>query len=165
MTPKREKGISIFVRILVVFLCVNIVTSGILMIIAFAFHRKSIEKRTKETVTQQLEILRDNFENVYRLNLKKSLEVLASSSILDDYLAVSDYEKKILGRKIEQLFLHTIKTNITYYGIRFIDADGNISIGVAGKLRHKEAVNLKQINPDSLPSLVLRSQRKVVSNA
>ena len=103
MTSKRKKGISIFVRILIVFLCVNIVTSGTLMVIAFAFHRKSIEKRTKETVSQQLEILRDNFENDYRSNLRKSLEVLASSSSLDDYLAASDNGKKILGKKIEQL--------------------------------------------------------------
>jgi len=87
------------------------------MVIAFSFHRKSIEKRTKETVTQQLEIIRDNFENNYRLNLKKSLEALVSSSILDDYLTVSDYEKTILRKKIEQLFIQTIKTNITYHSI------------------------------------------------
>jgi len=153
MTSKRKDGISIFARILIVFLCVNIVTSGILMVIAFAFHRKSIEKRTKETVTQQLDILRDNFENDYRLNLKKSLEMLVSSSIIDDYLTVSDYEKKILGKKIERLFIQTTKTHITYHSIQFVDTDGNISISVAGKFRHKGTVNLKQIKPDSLPSL------------
>jgi len=153
MTLKRENGISIFLRILIVFLCVNIVTSGILIIVAFTFHRKSIEKRTKETVTQQLEILRDNFENEYRLNLKTSLEGLVSSSILNDYLTVSDYEKQLLGKKIEQLFIQTIKTHTTYQGIWFVDEDGSISIGVEGKLRHKTTANLKQIKPDSLSSL------------
>ena len=153
MTSKRKDGISIFVRILIVFMCVNIATSGILMVIAFAFHRKSIEKRTKETVTQQLEILRHDFENDYRLNLKKSLDVLVSSSLLDDYLSVSDSEKKILSKKIEQLFIQIMKSHKTYHNIRFVNADGNISICVLGKLRHKEPVNLKQIKRDSLPSL------------
>ena len=151
MRSKSKKGISIFVRILIVFLVVNIATSGILLVIAFAFHRKAIEKRTKETVTQQLEILHDNFENDYRLDLKRSLETLASSSLLDDYLTVSELEKKILSKKIEQLFIQTIRTSNTYQSIRFVDADGNVGIGVAGKLRHKEAVNLKKINFESLP--------------
>jgi len=153
MTSKQKKGISIFARILIVFVCVNIFTSGVLMVIAFSFHRKSIEKRTKETVAQQLEILRDNFDHNFRLHLKDSLEDLSSSSIMDDYLTVSDYEKKILGKKIEQLFIQNIKTHPTYNSIRFVDADGNIRISVAGKLRLKETVNLKQIKPDSLPSL------------
>ncbi|MDM8542590.1 ATP-binding protein [Desulfococcaceae bacterium HSG9] len=152
MTSKKKSGISIFARILIIFICVNIATSGILMTIAFTFHRQSIEHRTKETVTQQLEILRDNFENDYRHNLKKTLEMLVSSSILDDYIAVSDYEKKILSKKIEQQFIQTIKTHKTYHCIRFIDADGNINIGVTGKLRNKEAVNLKQIKSDDLAS-------------
>ncbi len=153
MSPNKKKGISIFVRILIAFLCVNIATSGILMVVSYAFHRKSIEKRTKESVAQQLQILRDNFNNDYRLNLKRSLEVLASSSILDDYLTVSVYEKKILSRKIEQLFMQTIKTYKTYHSIRFVDADGKISISVAGKLRQKETVNLKQNGSGALPSL------------
>mgnify|MGYP002642439607 FL=1 len=134
-------------------MCVNIATSGILVLIAFAFHRKSIEKRTKETITQQIEILRHDFENDYRLNLQKSLDMLVSSSLLDDYLSVSDSEKKILGKKIEQLFVQINKTHKTYHNIRFVNADGNISICVLGKLRHKESFNLKQIKPDALPSL------------
>jgi signal transduction histidine kinase len=152
MRSKNEKGISIFVRILIVFLGVNIASSGILLVIAYAFHRKAIEKRTKETVTQQLEILHENFENDYRLDLKRSLERLASSSLLDDYLTVSEFEKKILSKKIELLFLQTIKTNKTYQNIRFVDADGNVNISVTGKLRLKETVNLSKIDFESLPS-------------
>jgi PAS domain S-box-containing protein len=150
---KRKNGLSIFVKILAVFLCVNIATSGILIVIAFGFHRNSIENRTKETVAQQLEILRDNFENDYRRNLKRSLEALVSSSILDDYLAVSIFQKKILGKKIEQQFLQTIKAHPTYHSIRFVDADGKIHISVVGKLRRKEAANLKNFEPTVLPPL------------
>ena len=149
MTSKSKKGNSIFVRILIIFLCVNITTCAILIIIAFAFHRKAIEKRTKETVTQQLEILHENFQNDYRLDLKRSLEVLVSSSILDDYLTVSAFEKRILSKKIERLFIQTIKTCQTYHNIRFVDADGIVKISVTDKLRNKEAFNLKQIKLES----------------
>ena len=160
MAQKRKKEISIFVRILVVFLCVNIVTSGILLAIAFGFHRRSIEKRTKEAVTQQLEILCDNFENEYRLNLKRSLDVLVASSIIDDYLTVSEFEKRILGKKIEQLFIQTIKTYRTYKCIRFVEADGRVSTCVTGKLRNEKKINLKQIKlepPATLPPSLLPS--------
>jgi len=122
------------------------------MVIAFAFHRQTIEKRTKETVTQQLQILHDNFQNVYRLNLKRSLEVLASSSILDDYLTVSEFEKRILSKKIELLFIQTIKSGQTYHNIRFVDAEGNIRISVTDKLRNKEGFNLKKIKLESSTS-------------
>ncbi len=149
MTNNDKKGISIFLRILVVFLCVNIVTSGILMVAAFVFHRNAIEKRTKEAVTQQLEILHDNFANDYQQDLKRSLEVLVSSSLLDDYISVSKFEKTILSKKIEQMFKQTIKTFHTFHNIRFVDAEGNVTVGVKGKLRFKESVNLKESDPET----------------
>ena len=148
MERVKQEGISIFARIFLVFLCVNIATSGILIVVAYTFNRISIEKRTKENITQQIETIRDNFENEYRINLKRSLQALASSSTLNDYLSVSKIQKLVLGKKIEQAFLEVIKTNKTYHSIRFVDSDGKISINVVGKLRQKETVNLKQIKLD-----------------
>ncbi len=145
MKDKGKKGISIFARILIVFFCINIATSGILLVIAYQFHKQSIESRTKETVTQQLEILRDNFENDYRYNLNRSLDVLVSSSILDDYLTVSEFEKLLLKKKIEQMFIQTLKTYRTYHSIQYVDAAGIIDISVTGKLRQKVPVNLLQV--------------------
>jgi signal transduction histidine kinase len=153
MVSKNKKGISIFVRILIVFLCVNVATSGILLAVAFAFHRRAIEKRTKETITQQLEIIYENFENDYRRDLKRTLETLVSSSLLDDYLTVSEFKKKILSKKIELMFLQNIKTDKTYHNIRFVDAEGNVNISVTGKLRDKKTVNLTQVNLTSLSSV------------
>ena len=145
--PQKEKptGISIFARILIVFLCVNIVTSGAILFIAYNFHRIAIEKRTKETVTQQLEILRRNFEHDYQLNLKRALDVLASSSILDDYLSVSSTEKMLLQKKLEQMFLQTLKTNGTFHSIQFVDAEKVIAINVTQAGRQKKPVNLVQL--------------------
>ena len=156
MLKKQEvAGISIFARIFIVFLCVSIVTSGAILFTAYNFHRISIEKRTKETVTQQLEILRRNFEHDYRLNLKRALDVLASSSILDDYLTVSATEKMLLQKKIEQMFLQTLKTNDTFYSVQFVDADKEVEIKVMEDMRQKNPVHLEQHmlqHPD--PSLV-----------
>lgn len=119
---------------------------------AFIFHRNAIEKRTKEAATQQLEILHDNFANDYQQDLKRSLEVLVSSSLLDDYISVSKFEKTILSKKIEQMFKQTIKTFQTFHSIQFVDTDGNVTVGVKGKLRFKEPVNLKESDLESLDS-------------
>ena len=149
MPEKKVRGISIFVRIVIVFLCVNIVTSGTILYIAYSFHRQSIEERTKENLTQQLTFLLQSFEHEYGLDLKRSLDVLASSSIIDDYLSVSEFEKMLLKKKIEQMFLQTIKTYRSFHSIHFVDADGEISIGVTDKIRQKKPINLEQISLQS----------------
>ena len=148
MKSPKTHGISIFARILIVFLCVNIVTSGILITIAFIYNRISIEKRTKENITQQIEIIHDNFDNEYRVNLNRSLQTIKSFSTLSEYIAASEVEKLVIGKKVELAFLQTIKTHKTYQSIRFVGPDGDVNIYVAGKLRRKDDVNLKTVNLD-----------------
>ena len=140
----KIKGISIFLRILIVFMSINIVTSIILIVVAYNFSRASIEKRTKESISQQVAIIRDKFERQYGMNLKRTLRTLISSSTLDDYVFASRGEKLIYGKKIERLFLQTIKDFESYHGIRFIDSSGNVQISVVGKLRLKETVNFNE---------------------
>jgi len=162
MELPKAQGISIFVRILIVFLCVNIGTSGILIITAFVYNRTTIEKRTKENITQQIQTIRVNFENEYRVNLKRSLETLASDGTLNEYIGASDVEKMVIGKKVELSFLQHIKAYKTYLSMSFVDSFGHINISVAGKLRRKEAFNLKEINPDlekgMKPSLKARAR-------
>jgi PAS domain S-box-containing protein len=143
MGSHNNKGISIFLRILLLFMLVNIATSGILIFISYAFSSRSIEKRTKENIAQQIATLRDKFEKQYSIDPKRTIHALASSSLLDDYLFASDGEKLILGRKIERLFLQTIKDFESYYSIRFVDSTGEVKISVAGELRRKESLNFK----------------------
>jgi signal transduction histidine kinase len=149
MELPSKKGISIFARILIVFLCVNIATSLILIIVAYAFNRLSIERRTKENITQQIESIRDNFENEYRVNLKRSLQSLSLNSTLSDYIGASEVEKLVIGKKVELAFLQTIQTHTTYLSIHFVDAGGNMKINVVGKLRSKSDVNLNKIPTSS----------------
>lgn len=147
---KNKHGISIFLRILIVFMSVNIATSGILILVALKFSRTSIEKRTKETIAQQIETIRKNFEDQYRKHPSESLWSLASSSNMNEYNSVSDLEKMVVGRKMEYDFVKIISSHNTYHSIQFVNPFGDIKINVAGKLRHRDDNNLRQsLNEDS----------------
>lgn len=158
MVSHKGRDISIFVRILVVFLCVNVPTSGILIYIAYAFSSASIEKRTKENIVQQVASMHDNFEKHYGANLKRMMQALSSSSLLDEYLFTSEAEKLVLAKKIERLFLQTVKSFESYHSIRFIDSTGDVKISVDGTSGRKESLNLKHQggganDTDSSPAL------------
>jgi len=137
------KGISIFVRILIVFLLVNIVTSSVLIFLAYGFSRNSVQKRTKENIEQQLTIIRDNFEHEFRTDLTRSLNTLASSSTLDEYLLVSSAEKQIVGKKFEKIFRQILKGHLSYHSITFVDATGDVQIEVVGNRRSRQPANLR----------------------
>jgi signal transduction histidine kinase/DNA-binding response OmpR family regulator len=152
----RGKGISIFVRILVLFLSVNVATSGILIFIAYEFSSKSIAKRAKENIAQQVATIHDNFEKQYGANLKRTMQTLLSSSLIDDYLFASETQKLLLRKKIERLFLQTIKSFESYHSIRFIDSNGDVQISVVGTSGRKESLNFKTpagIPNDAAPAL------------
>jgi len=142
MTSHTSRGSSIFVRILLVFLCVNVMTSGVLIYIAYTFSSASIEKRTKETIVQQVTTMHDNFEKQYGANLKRTMQTLISSALLDEYLSVSEVEKRVLGKKVERLFLQTIQNFESYHSIYFIDPTGDVKISVEGTAGRKESLNV-----------------------
>ncbi len=152
MDAYNKKGISIFLRILIVFMAVNIATSGILIALAYAFSLRSLEKRAKESIAQQIAVIRDNFERQYGENLKRTIRAKTASSVLDDYLMASAAEQLILKKRIERLFLRTIDDFKSYHSISFVDADGDVAIHVVGKWRRRLAVNLKAPDPHSATS-------------
>ncbi|ETW97957.1 MAG: hypothetical protein ETSY2_43575 [Candidatus Entotheonella gemina] len=151
MDASKKKGISIFLRMLIVFMAVNIATSGFLIAVAYVFSLRSLEKRTKENIAQQIAVIRDNFERQYGANLKRTIRALTASSILDDYLMASASEQLILKKRIERLFLRTMHDFGSYQSISFVNADGDIAIHVADKMRHRLGVNLK--NPEKITQL------------
>ncbi len=144
MASPKGKGISIFVRILLSFLLINVVTSAILIYVSYEFSSESMEKRTRETIAQQVATIQYNFEKQYGANLKRTIQTLISSSMLDDYLFASASEQLILGKKIERLFVQTIQGFESYHSIRFVDADGQVKVTAVGKSGRKESLNLKQ---------------------
>lgn len=152
MATVHKNGISIFARILLVLLSVNMVTSGLLISIAYVFSRESIKRRTKETISQHIATIRDNFEKEYGANLRRTLRALTSTSALDDYLFTSEAEKLIISKKIERLFLQTIEDFESYHGISFIDSAGDVPINVVGKSRRKESVNFQNADLTAQPA-------------
>ncbi len=155
----QKKGISIFLRILIVFMAVNIATSGILMIVAYVFSLRTLEKRTKESMTQQIAEIRDNFERQYGDDLKRTLRALTVASVLDDYLMASVADRPALQERVERLFLQTLDDFKNYHSISFVDADGDIAIHAVDNMRQRIAVNLK--HPDAASQLVERKQVEV----
>ena len=144
MESRQKKGISIFVRILLVFMSVNIATSAILIVTAYFFSSGSIEKRTKESISQQVGTIRDNFEKQYGKILQSTIHSLAQSSALEDYLLASDTEKLVLSQKVEHLFVQTIKDFSSLQSIRFVDFKGDVKISVIDNSRRVESLNLKE---------------------
>ena len=93
MATAENNGISIFLRILVVFLLVNIATSSILIVLAYNFSRDSLERRTKENIAQQIDTIHQIFSHQYIGALKRSLSTIAASTALNDYLQASVAEQ------------------------------------------------------------------------
>jgi len=141
---KEKKGISIFIRLLIAFLGICIVTSSIFAVLSYVFSKRTIEKHAKEGIVQQLANISDRFETEYMVNLKRNLRKLVSSSLLNDYLLASEIERLIIGRKIERLFLQTVADFEGYRSIYFVDHLGEEKIGVVGKSRAKKYRNLKR---------------------
>ncbi len=86
------------------------------------------------------------------------MKSLTSSSVLDDYLFSSYAERLILSKRIERLFLQTIKDFDNYHSIRFVDSTGAVPISVVGKSRRTESVIFTGQDPgapafDTQPSL------------
>ncbi|MDH3599871.1 MAG: ATP-binding protein, partial [Candidatus Tectomicrobia bacterium] len=158
MAHMQKKGLSIFVRILLIFASVNILTSGILIFIAYVFSASSMETRTKENIAQQVVTIRDHFEKQYGTNLKRTIESLTSFSLLDEYLRASTPEQMIMGKKLERLFLRIINDFESYHSIRFVDVTGEAVINIVGQERRRSMVNLKS-NPAAMPPSLQSASR------
>jgi len=164
VAPPRGPGISIFARILALFLSLNVVTSSILIYVAYAFSRDSTAKRTKEAIVQQLATIHDTFEQQYGVAVKRTMHVLGSSPLLDDYLFAPEAEKLILAKKLEHLFREMVKGLDAFEGIRFIDAAGDIAVNVDSKLRRNGTFRLpaeRDSGDEARQALVLQATREL----
>ena len=149
MNRGNKKSGSLFLRILVVFLLVNMTTGSVLIFLGFGFSREAIEKRTKQHIAQQIAIIRSNFENQFKAELGRSLRALASASALDDYLLASDAERLIVRSRLERLFVQTLKDHPRYHSASFVDVSGEMRINVVGKRRERRLLNLKQVQRET----------------
>ena len=155
---RARGGISIFLRILLVFMSVNIATSAILIVVAYLFSKETIAKHTRESVVQQVAAIADNFQKQYGDSLRNTISTLADSSALEDYLMAPAHEKPIVAQKVEQLFVRTMRNSPSMHSALFVDAGGEVAISARGRLRGLVNVNLKESEPRDLARLPV-SQR------
>ena len=159
---KRDnKGLSIFVRLLVSFVAVVIIMSGLLTAIFYVFSRKSIEKQTEEYVQQQFQTVSHHFRSELRNMLVKDLQLLASNPLLDDFIMSSEGERELNARGVERSFLESLKASRSYQSITYINADGREAVkvdwsGWVRKFRDVRRtplfVRLSQARPGSIES-------------
>ena len=140
---RESKGISIFLRILVIFMAINFATSAIVIVVAYLFNSETIERRTRESVTQQVSGIRDTYQKQYGEVLKSAIRELAESEALDGYLTASDPIKLIVAQKVERTFVRALRNSPSLQSARFVDTDGRVAISVRGSTRVQESFNLK----------------------
>ena len=117
MKQYKEKGLSLFYRLLLVFLGTVIIVSGLLTVISYIFSKNSLEKHTQERITQEFVNLSHEFEHELKTVLIKELQILASNPVLDNFIMSSLIEKEINARSLERLFLQSITYTDSYESI------------------------------------------------
>ena len=131
-----------------VLLAVTVGSSGVLMFVGYSFSRNSMEKRTTENISQQIEIIRDKFDAEYRTNLNRSLRSLVNDPLLDDYLGSSKEEQLLIRGKIESKFRQVLHGFDSYHRIVFVAADGSPAISMMKNPKVANAVKLdRRLDP------------------
>lgn len=138
------KGLSIFHRLLATFLSVIIVFGAILVFTFYSFNRESIERQTRERISQQFESMEREFVDEWQRELTVSLTLLAANPLLDEFITSSQIEKEIHARSLERLFRQQIRYKGNYRRIYFVDPLGRerITVDRAGIVRERR--NLKE---------------------
>jgi len=138
MKRGESKGLSIFTRLLIALLGVVLCTSVILTVVFYVFSRNSLERQSKELITQQFEAIRHHFRYDLKDDIIRELQVLASNPVLNEFMMSSQLDAEIHARAAERLFLESIQYSKSYRRIRFVDYSGKEKISVNRKGRIKK---------------------------
>jgi signal transduction histidine kinase/DNA-binding response OmpR family regulator len=128
-----KPGLSIFSRLLIVFLSVNVVTGAALIFFGYSFSSRSMENRARVTIDQQFLGISRRFEQEFRIDLKRTISRLISSTLLDDHLFASKAEQVITAKRMEQLFVQTTREFPGFERISFVNLDGVSEVDVVVK--------------------------------
>jgi type II secretory pathway pseudopilin PulG len=77
MSEKRYKGLSIFSQLLIAFMVVVVIISGLLTAVYYSFSKRQIEQQTIESLLQQFVMVRYHFNDEIRDELSSDLRMLA----------------------------------------------------------------------------------------
>ena len=133
----KAKGLSISHRLLIAFVSVVIVISGLLTAVFYSFSVKFKRENVEERLWQQLEAIDQSFRYHFQEALVRDLQVLASSPLLDEFIMSSELEKQILSKSVERLFLQALKHTKGYQSMSFINVLGREAVKVdqTGRVR------------------------------
>lgn len=117
------------------------------MFVTYFQNTKSVTKRTRENIQQQVSILADNFKKQYQDSLERSLEALITSPTLNDYLLGSVAEKLVIGRRLEKEYLRYLNSYPFIQSISFIDDSYKVAISVKNGVRRSGQIDLSKVAP------------------
>ncbi len=149
MEPAPKTGLSIFSRLLIVFLSINIVTGAALIFFGYSFSSRSLENRAMVTIEQQMLSITRRFEREFRVDLKRTISRLVSSTLLDDHLFASKAEQVITAKRMEQLFTQTTREFPSFEGISFVNLDGVLEVNVLTRDSRSRSTDTRNLEPVS----------------
>ncbi len=144
MAKSRNPGLSIFSRLLLVFLGTVLIISGLLTAVFYIHSKKSVEKHTEEHIAQQFANMKQHFYHQIRDVLLKDLQLLTSNPILDKFMTSTINESQLIAREVEKLFLESIQYTDNYQSISFIDYLGQEKIRIDKTGRSREYRDLSK---------------------
>ncbi len=105
--------------------------SGSLTLIFYVFSKRSVEKYTKDYITQEFDFINNYLEHNLRHDLIKDLNMLTANPLIDDYMMSSATEKKYVSASVKKLFKKTVTLMEPYQRLSFITISGQeiISVG------------------------------------
>ncbi len=138
MKETKDKGLSIFYRLLLGSMGSFILVCGLLTFVIYEFNKKRLTEYATEQILRQYKDISHRFNQDVRDNLIKDLKMLAANPILDEYMMSTGVEAKVHARSVERLFLQYIDNTENYNGIYFIDFTGKEKIRVTREGRGRE---------------------------
>jgi len=147
----RRKGLSIFHKLFIAFLCVAFITITISAVVRYRSKKGFIERTIKSQLTDSRERSINYFNRTFTIPIKKDLGFIEQSSSLNNFLTSQKDEALLTKPPAERLFLHFTKMpESIYLSSRFIDSKGREKIVTAGKRRVRDYATI-----DHFPNNVL----------
>ena len=135
---------SIFNRLVLAFFVVGLITGVPLVLLSIEFNKRSNEVRLRQSVSQQIAIIEDNFRQEFSVGLLRSLRQVTESDSLVGYLLASRDERIIKAKALEKHLLGLQGAYQSYTGIYYVDGEGEFVVDVVNGQRSVETGNVME---------------------
>ncbi len=138
MVKSEQKGLSIFHKLLIVFLFLIIMISGVLTVVFYVFNKHSLEESTKERLLHEFKATSHYFQKAISEELIRDLKILASNQVLNEFMTSSALERNIFARMLGKSFIESLHYTQSYRRISFADYSGKekVAAGRQGRLEN-----------------------------